>query len=67
MKPKIVLFDKSTDFFSDDTNDSFSGDLPALGILKIATTIEDIDGIEPVYLDGNICNNRIFDFILEHS
>ena len=67
MKPKIVLLINPPISFSDDTNDSFSGDLPALGILKIATAIEYIDGIEPVYLDGNICNNRIFDFILEHS
>jgi anaerobic magnesium-protoporphyrin IX monomethyl ester cyclase len=45
-----------------------AGDLPALGILTLASAVNCIDGIQSIYLDGTVCPfPTILDFISEHK
>ncbi|MCB0410422.1 MAG: cobalamin-dependent protein, partial [Flavobacteriales bacterium] len=61
INPPMSLGDEKNNEIVDEV---FSGDLPALGILALASAIEDIEGIKPVYLDGNVCSFKtILSFI----
>jgi len=48
--------------------EKFSGDLPSLSILTLASALQDIDGLEPVIFDGNVCRlNHMLSFINDYQ